>query len=184
MKTFLEIGACDFDTCAPLAKNGWSGVMVEPVKELADNLVKMTHGLDVKIENSVISDYDGMIEFHVSEGNDWVRGISSVASTNHKGERMFDIDNSYNKRYLKETRQLECMTLDSLIDKYNLTEIDFLKMDVEGHETNIMESYSWKIKPSFIKMEHQHIDDINMKRILEEQGYIVWTEDRDIYAVR
>ena len=76
------------------------------------------------------------------------------------------------------------MTLDSLITENEIDHIDFLKLDVEGHETNIIESYSWTIKPTFIKLEHWHIDDKNMKQMLESQGYLVYTEDRDIYAIQ
>ena len=75
------------------------------------------------------------------------------------------------------------MTLDSLIAENEIDHIDFLKLDVEGHETNVIESYSWIIKPTFIKLEHWHIDDKNMKRMLESQGYLVYTESRDIYAI-
>ena len=47
------------------------------------------------------------------------------------------------------------MTLDMLIDNYKhkgFEKIDYLKIDAEGHETNILDAYSWKIKPSFIKI--------------------------------
>ena len=185
MKTFIEIGACDFDTCLPLARNGWAGILVEPVKELYDNLrIQASPYKFVHVENVVISDYDGTIDFHVSEGTDWTRGISSVASDNHKGTKMFEEWDGVNKQFLKETRQMECLTLDTLLEIYGIKQIDFLKMDTEGHETNIIEAYSWRIKPTMIKLEHSHIDDINMKRILEEQGYIVWTEQNDMYAIR
>ena len=66
----------------------------------------------------------------------------------------------------------------------NITSIDYLKMDVEGHETDIIEAYDWSVLPTYIKMEHSHINDINMKNILEGQGYIVSVERRDLYAVR
>jgi len=184
LKTFIEIGACDFDTCLPLAENGWAGILVEPVREISDNLVKQTikYGF-VKVLNMVVSDYDGEIDFHVSNGDGWAKGISSVASSNHKGAKMFEIENGLNKKFLKETRRLQCITLDTLIEDAKFTEIDLLKIDAEGHETNIIEAYSWKVKPTMIKLEHAHIDDINMKRILEEQGYIVWTEQNDMYAI-
>ena len=184
MKTFIEIGACDFDTCLPLARNGWAGILVEPVKELYQNLVAQAAGYNfVYVENVVISDYDGTIDFHVSTGEEWTRGISSVASDNHKGGNLFEYQDGLNKKFLKETREVECLTLDTLLEIYGIKQIDFLKIDVEGHETNIIEAYSWKIKPTMIKLEHAHIDDINMKRILEEQGYIVWTEQNDMYAI-
>ena len=47
-----------------------------------------------------------------------------------------------------------------------------------------LKAYDWRVLPTFIKIEHHHIDDIKMKKMLEERGYIVYTEGRDIYAVR
>ena len=49
---------------------------------------------------------------------------------------------------------------------------------------DILKAYDWRVLPTFIKIEHHHIDDIKMKKMLEERGYIVYTEGRDIYAVR
>ena len=49
---------------------------------------------------------------------------------------------------------------------------------------NIIEDYTWDIKPTFIKMEHKHIDDIKAVDILQGQGYLTWTEGEDIYAIR
>ena len=65
-----------------------------------------------------------------------------------------------------------------------ITHIDYLKLDTEGHEMDIFSAYDWRVLPTFIKLEHHHIDDIKMKKMLEERGYIVYTEGRDIYAVR
>jgi len=153
--------------------------MVEAVSEIALSLP--THE-NLTVINTVVSDYDGEIDFYVSEGDDWVKGISHVASTNHKGTKLLEMRE--NQKHVKGKYKLPCVTLDSLIDQHGIQRIDYLKLDVEGHETNIIESYSWRIKPTFIKLEHQHIDDINMKRMLESQGYIVYTEGRDIYAIQ
>ena len=34
MPFFIEVGTCDFDTLDQLARNGWSGIMVEPIAPL------------------------------------------------------------------------------------------------------------------------------------------------------
>ena len=38
VKFFIEIGTSDFDTYEDLARQGWKGIFVEPVKALLDNL--------------------------------------------------------------------------------------------------------------------------------------------------
>ena len=76
-----------------------------------------------------------------------------------------------------------CTTLDHLIRQYSLDSIDYLKIDTEGHEINILDSYSWELKPTFIKLEHTHIDDQYVSSMLKDKGYIVYTEQRDMYAI-
>ena len=145
------------------------------------------------IEPVAVSDFDGEVEFaeakDTSEGNRsiglWRRGISSVISDNHKGERLFDLPN--NGQFVEKQYKVKCLTLDTLISQYNekgFEKIDYLKIDTEGHEMNILDSYSWNILPSFIKIEHAHIDDVYAKSLLEARGYVVYTEASDMYAIR
>ena len=76
------------------------------------------------------------------------------------------------------------MTLDSLIAKHKFEHINYLKIDVEGHELNILDNYSWEIEPDVIKCEHAHIDDIYLSELLKSKGYIVYVETSDIYAIK
>ena len=192
MKTFIEIGTCDFDTNIPLIESGeWTGIMCEPAPTYFKNLEDICKDIKNKenliLENLAISDYNGRLDFAVARNdhsieNSWQRGISSVVSDHHIGERLFDYD--VNKNLIAETIEVPCLTLDDLIHKHRVTSIDYLKIDAEGHEMNIINAYSWGIKPTIIKLEHIHIDDIYMANLLQEQGYIVYTEQRDIYAIK
>lgn len=193
-KVFIEIGSCDFDTNLPLIENGgWEGVMCEPAPKYFENISKLAKDIDNKeclsLENIAISDYDGKISFACAKDNSsgprsedgWRRGISSVVADNHKGERMFDLKG--NQKFIDKVIDVECMTLDSLIAKYKYEHINYLKIDVEGHELNILDNYSWDIKPDIIKLEHAHIDDMYARRLLESKGYLVYTEASDLYAI-
>jgi len=192
MKTFIEIGTCDFDTNLPLIESGdWKGIMCEPAPIYFGNLKKQFEEIknseNLILENLAISDYNGKLDFAVARNdhsveNSWQRGISSVVSDHHSGERLFDYDE--NKNLIAETIEVPCLTLDELIHKHKIESIDYLKIDTEGHEINIVDAYSWDIKPTIIKLEHMHIDDIYIANLLQEQGYIVYTEQRDIYAIR
>lgn len=195
MKQFVEIGSCDFDTNLELIKGGrWNGLFVEPSPLYRTNLEKLIsqtkESYNCIVESAVISDYDGEIEFTTAKDTStesrhlgtWRRGIGSVTSKSHKGERLFDLaDNSV---YIDEVLKLECMTLDSLLKKYHIKHIDYLKLDTEGHEVNILDAYSWDIKPNLIKLEHSHIDDVYMSELLRSHGYMVYVEQSDMYAIR
>ena len=192
MKTFIEIGTCDFDTNLPLIESGdWKGIMCEPAPIYFGNLKKQFEEIknseNLILENLAISDYNGKLDFAVARNdhsveNSWQRGISSVVSDHHSGERLFDYNE--NKNLIAETIEVPCLTLDELIHKHKIESIDYLKIDAEGHEMNIIDAYSWDIKPTFIILEHMHIDDIYMATLLQDKDYIVYTEQRYIYAIR
>lgn len=181
-KVFLEIGTCDFDTCLPLAKEGWSGYMIEGDPKYAEKMRQQTANYNVQVSNMAISDYDGYIKFHTTcmdEG--WIKGIGTVAANNHIGYRLLDNENL--SQFIDETITVPCSTLDTFIKESGIDHIDFMKIDTEGHEMNILGNYSWAVKPTMVKIEHKHIDDIRMSNMLKSQGYLVWTEKEDIYGV-
>ena len=179
MKTFVEIGVCDFDTLEPLLDNGWEGYFVEPIERYAKKL----NGKN--ITQAAISSYDGELKmYQTKEQTDsersWENGLSHAVE--QQGEKILEYD-KYSD-LVESIVTVPCYTLQTYLKNNNITSIDYLKLDVEGHETDIIQAYDWSVLPTYIKMEHYHIDDIKMKNMLERQGYIVTVERRDLYAVR
>ena len=173
-KVFVEIGVCDFDTLEPLLDNGWEGYFVEPIKKYAD---KITHNMS----NCAISSYNGTMEMYLSKDtNQWSKGISHAVK--QQGEKLLEYAN--NKKLIDRKITVPCMTLQSYLKENNITYIDYLQVDVEGHEMDIFEAYDWSVKPTFMKIEHYHINDIKLTEMFQEQGYITFTERGDMYCVR
>jgi FkbM family methyltransferase len=182
MKTFLEIGVADFDTLLPLAeKGGWSGWCVEPMPHHVKTLREQAKGLPVAICECAISDRTGSIRMAVGGGEKWAEGASHVIDDNHLGRRLLDWDVNQHFRYGEAT--VQCLTLDDFIDYYHIDRLDFCKIDVEGHEMNILGNYSWRVKPKLIKCEHKHIDDGLLDQILTSVGYTTFLEKDDLYAI-
>ena len=180
VKTFVEIGAAGFDTCLPLARSGWKGISVEPVPYLFERTRDQYKGLDVEVKNFAVSDNNGTVEMAVArDDGDWLRGCSHVVSSNHIGYKLSE--NPHRKHDFDERITVPCVTLNYLMSFVN--RVDFLKIDAEGHELNILMDYSFILKPSFLKIEHKHVDDILLRSKLEENGYLVWTENDDIYGL-
>ena len=183
LKTFLEIGVADFDTLIPMAAKGdWTGYCVEPMPHHIESLNKMSKGLPVTICPFAVSDKNGTAKMAV--GNDlerWATGANHIIDSNHLGERVLEIP--ANEFLRREDIEVTCLTLDALIDMYGITEIDFCKIDVEGHEVNILGNYSWKVKPKVIKCEHIHIPGNMLNHILTPQGYTIFVEENDIYCI-
>lgn len=185
MKTFIEIGACDFDNLDLLLDRGWKGIFVEPIPEYCNSLRNkvLTHNTEfVDVVQAAITNKDGTIEMDtVPGGPGWMRGISHISSE--------ILDNTVSGLVKKnapgrmETITVDAMRMDTLIDKYDVKRIDLLQMDVEGHELIILNDYSWKIKPSYVRIEHKFVDDTILFALLESKGYKCWTEQDDIYGI-
>mgnify|MGYP002018557652 CR=1 FL=1 len=220
---FIEVGACDMDTCIPLAMNGWKGIIVEPVAIYINNLPKVEGVIYENIGLSgdgsareityidmnhftrkgfLISDMvgEGNIDSHGYTGDhneliddedlnialdQWIRGLGTMIRDS------VEIRNAVKKYpvlhdYIK-TDYVETMTLNDLIEKHDIKEIDFFKMDVEGMEYEIISNYDWSIKPKMMKFEFQHSWGDQFKEIvfnLNSMGYKYWREKTDIYAIR
>jgi len=181
-KVFLEIGTCDFDTCLPLAEAGWSGYMIEADPRYAEIMANKTAQYDVKVDNMAVSNKNGIVAFNQSiQTDDWARGIGVVDDADHLGARLLDLP--ANAHFLMDKIEVPCCRLDTYLLANEIDHIDFMKIDVEGHELNILGVYSWKVKPTFVKIEHAHIDAELIINILHKQGYMTWVESEDIYGV-
>ena len=77
------------------------------------------------------------------------------------------------------------MTLNGLCEKYNVTEIDFLKIDTEGHDYRVLKTIDLdKINVKMIKIEHKHLNQQLIIDHLHNHNYITWVETDDIYAIK
>lgn len=190
-KFFIEIGTADFDTLLPLAKKGWKGIFVEPVKYLLDNLERID---GCEYENVAISNYNGKttINYDPNPKEEWQRGIGYITKREDnyipfRYEPAKPSCHFWTHKFENITKNdVQCMTLDALIDKYDVKHIDFLKIDIEGMEYVILDTYSWKVKPKLIKVEVAHwrkriLGHIQSK--LATLGYLVYKEKSDWYCI-
>lgn len=185
MKTFVEIGACDFDNLDKFLDQG-QVIFVEPVPEYRESLIKkIGYHPNAKFEECAISSFNGHLDMTYilpeTASEWWVKGISHATfSSSNLINR--NINNGYNIG-TPSTIKVPCLTLDSFLYKHDIKEIDILKIDVEGHEMEILNKYSWRIKPRQLKIEHKFIDVNTLTKLLVKQGYAVLPAEDDVYAV-
>jgi FkbM family methyltransferase len=199
MKVFVEIGVGLFGTCQQLLDNGWRGIMVEPLKEVCDQIPPHPN---LSVENVAISTKTGTeILLKVKDHNIYSEPDVYLGMSGLKNGFNPLLDKGYEGN-LEEIEVLT-MTIEELIKKYNLKEIDLLKVDTEGMDIEILSNYSFEVLPMMIKFEHAHgsgeIYDyswvgLNQTELtqkyqklmgkLESLGYIIWKEKEDVYCVR
>ena len=195
---FIEIGVGYENSLRQLIDNGWSGIMIEPQQKALDNIEPHPN---LFMECVAISTTEGVENFlMVSDLNAFAEPIVVAG--------MFGLEKSPNAIHhdsydgYRTVTQVKTTRLDNIIMKYRLTEIDFLKIDVEGFEVPILLDYSFTIKPKMIKFEHIHYSgkiydasaggfdqqqmtlDYNILiEKLRSMGYVVWEENEDVYCV-
>ena len=118
----------------------------------------------------------------VGGGEDWARGASHVIGPGHSGAKLLEIEANLRLGLKIDEIEVECMKLDTLIDNYNIDQVDFMKIDVEGHELEVLTNYSWRVKPKVIKVEHKHLSGDTLDKMLKRHDYTIFVETDDIYA--
>ena len=192
---FVQIGSNDGKTNDPLfpyVSKGthWKGTLVEPIPYLFERLRQNYAGReDLFFEQVAISEAPEPSTFYFVE--------PKAASILKLGPH-FDQFNSFNKAhiirflgtkiepYISETR-IRPLTLDSLIRKYDLSDLDLLHVDVEGHDYQVIAQLDLKsLQPRFILCEYMHLSALDALRLSRklQNHYELYRTHRDLLAVR
>lgn len=102
-------------------EKGWNGINIEPIKESFDKFVR-ARPRDINL-NIAASNKSGFAKIYYNDN----LGLASL-----------EVDPKLNEP-LKNSQEVRTETLDFIIEQVpNLTDIHFLKIDVEGHEANVL----------------------------------------------
>lgn len=96
-------------------------------------------------------------------------GDPTYETTSCKKEHLFKHQQFYNEGEIK-TFYVNCMSLEQLFDKYNIKELDWLLLDIEGMDSDIILSFNWeKYDIKRIEFEWLHLKD--KTDIIEKKFY-------------
>ena len=135
---FVEIGTSNFDTLIETATDVTRGISVEPIQYYLNSLPNPPGVIKFKGAVSATNTHETLEVYYVPEHlvrqhnlPDWLRGCNSV------GDYHFQ-HHALNIRHLVERDQVECVPIGDLFDRYDITELDYLKIDTEGNDCAIM----------------------------------------------
>ncbi len=174
--TYVELGAVD----GVLYSNtkffqdtlNWKGILIEPSPSMF-SLLKKNRPNDL-VFNEIVSSYTSELEFKVSEKYPAVSTLAMSQLKNWRFGRTKSI-------YIKPT------TLTSIIKSTDISYIDLLSLDVEGHEYEVLQSWDFSVPIYLILIEQLEANKDKNKlcrEILEKNGYRYVESiagDNDIY---
>lgn len=144
---YVDVGAAhpimDSVTCY-FYEQGWHGINVEPVRESFALLEKIRER-DTNL-NVAVSSISGEATFYEIEGNESWSTLSSL-------ETSIADENKVMQRPV-ESRKISVVSLNSILQEHATEIIDFLKIDVEGHEKQVLEGCDFqRFRPRIVVVE-------------------------------
>jgi FkbM family methyltransferase len=163
----VEVGAnngVDGSTTLHFEEIGWDCVLVEPNPELCREL---RHRRTARIFECAASASEGVATLQVAVGTPLAHGVSTL------GDETAALHLS--RHFGFETRPVEVQTrtLDSILEEADLrAAIDFISIDVEGHEAELLKGFSTdRWRPTIIIVEDNSWSAAVRLR-LRDQGYV------------
>lgn len=86
------------------------------------------------------------------------------------GKYIKNNDGAYNY-YEKNVEGDQLIKLGDIIKKYNVGVINFLNIDVEGMDIEVLHSHDWSVMPDVIAVESDINSDV--QKFLENKGYVL-----------
>lgn len=146
---YVDIGANDPNNISVTKKfyeRGWRGINVEPSKRMYDKLCQFRPE-DINLNNAVGA--GGVVDFYEPNKEEGIVGSTLNSSLPEKdGWDMADMTVS----------KIQTITLKDVLQKANQP-IDFMSIDVESYEWEVLKSHDWKIKPQVMCIEGKGYDE-------------------------
>jgi FkbM family methyltransferase len=180
---FVDVGAHDglsINNTIFFEKNrGWSGINVEPIKSVYDELTK-NRPKSINL-NYAVSNTDGNAEFICNEGyTEMISGLKDYFDPRH----IKRLNNELN-RHGGQTNVITVPTkrLETILDEIGIKHVHYLSIDVEGAEFEVVKSINFdKVFIDIIEFENNYNDNsIPIVNYLIEKGYSVIHRSMDIF---
>ena len=161
--------------------NNWTGLNVEPIKEVYDKLrINRPNSINI---NCAVCNNDGTGEFLCNTGyTEMISGLKEEYDPRHltrlknENKKMGGITSVINV----ETRKLE-----TILEMHNITHINYLSIDVEGAEFEVIKSINFeKVFIDVIGFENNYNDtSLPIIKLLEYNNYIIINKSLDILMI-
>jgi FkbM family methyltransferase len=171
--TFVDIGAHNgitfSNTCFFEKELGWTGICIEPIPEVFEQLIvnRKCHCIQ-----GCITDYSGEGKFfrvkspitHV----EMLSGLAKKYNPTHFNRMHFELSQSGGS---VETINVKCYVLHEVLEQKGITHVNLLSIDTEGGEFEILSSIDFsKFQVDVITVEDNY-NDPRFIPFLQEKGF-------------
>lgn len=159
--SFIQIGAFDglsHDIFYPLFINqNWDGLFVEPRQKHFNSLKRNYQNTPYKFENSAITNEPGLVNLYNFREeyiySSWQEGCASLVPAKHKQLSQLPLS-------ALSIEKAKGISLDMLLKKYTIQDLNLLVIDTEGYDFEILKQINFQtLLPDFIFYEHSHLGD-------------------------
>ncbi len=160
---FIEAGANDgisqSNTILYERKFGWKGLLIEPIPELAKKC-KLNRPKSI-VESCALVSNDFKESFVTMRYSNLMTLVKGGMKT--KEEEDEHIKTGTEMKNIKTYEvDVPSSTLSNLLSKNSINKVDFISLDVEGYELEVLKGLDFKkYKPSFILIEARYKEDID-----------------------
>lgn len=158
---YVDVGANDEEyhsVTKYFYKLGWSGINIEPIPRLFKEFEKKRKR-DTNL-NYAVSSKAGFLKFREYPNHD---GLSTFSEKSKRENEALDIP--------YEDYEVRVDTLTNIFQKFDVKEVDFLKIDVEGYEEEVIKSNDWdRYRPKVVCIEANH-RSTNWQAIIKRHNY-------------
>jgi FkbM family methyltransferase len=167
---FVDVGAHDgvtfSNTCYLERELAWKGVAVEPAPRVFERLSKARTCIVVKC---AVADFDGEVEFLELEG--YSEMCSGIPSRQHRFHRARIDREQQVHGGTRRTIVVPCRKLQTILEEFDIHEIDYLSLDTEGNEYDILSSLDFDvIQIRTISVENNY-GSRKIQRLLNTNGF-------------
>lgn len=203
----VQLGANDGSFVDPVSKyikkRNLPSLLVEPQKDVFESLKKNYKTCsNVQFCNCAISDSDGEQHLYTisekwRETDFFIRGtaIAAFDKASFITSLKREINSSNNEKLKKaniedviQKIKVPTLTLSSLLKKYNVSKVDFLQIDCEGYDYEIIKMIDFdKICPKIINFESKRFTSqqrAECESMLEKNGYKIFRHHFDTCAFK
>lgn len=177
---FIEIGTSFYRTEIEKATNETIGISIEPIKEYLDLLpskpnVKKINSAISPTNIGILKDFIYYIPTQIIKEKNldsWFHGCNSIGNYH-------PLHIKHNITHLVQKREIDIIPLPQLFKENNVTEIDLLKIDIEGLDSYLIESLfkNTNVFPKEIIFEaNEHCNKDHVKSVIQlslSKGYEV-----------